>query len=138
MKRLKSKRSAMASADRWFSRYIRLKYADDNGIVKCVTCHRMFHWKNIDCGHFRKKKKQPTRYKEENCMPQCKQCNRFKGGRDFLFGQAIDAKFGEGTAMDMHLLSKRYCHRKKFDFEALADYYKQKAKELAKGKGIEI
>jgi len=38
--------------DSIFSRYIRLSYADNNGMVKCVTSGDMYHWKNIQNGHF--------------------------------------------------------------------------------------
>ena len=35
--------------DAWFSRYIRLLYANKKGMVQCVTSGKWFHWLEIQC-----------------------------------------------------------------------------------------
>jgi len=57
--------------DSIFSRYIRLSYADNNGMVKCVTSGDMYHWKNIQNGHFITRWNYKYRWDEKNCYPQC-------------------------------------------------------------------
>lgn len=67
-------------ADTIFSRYIRLKYSNENGMVKCYTCDSLVHWAMLDCGHFVKRAHLYTRWGENNCRPQCKNCNQFLNG----------------------------------------------------------
>ena len=62
-------------ADDLFSKVIRLKYADENGNVWCVTCGNSYHWKEIQNGHFISRDKFNTRYDLRNCHPQCGTCN---------------------------------------------------------------
>lgn len=70
-----------AKADSAMSIYIRQKHADQSGYVKCVSCGRVFHWKEMDCGHFIPKSRGASiRYVEENCHPECQGCNRFDEG----------------------------------------------------------
>ena len=69
-----------AKADKLMSVYIRQKYAD-NGMVKCVSCGKLIHWKESDCGHFVPKSRgAAVRYVEENVHPECQSCNRFDEG----------------------------------------------------------
>lgn len=68
-------------ADKAMSVYIRRKYADAHGYVKCVSCGRIYRWEEMDCGHFIPKSRGASiRYVEENVHPECKGCNRFDDG----------------------------------------------------------
>ena len=115
---------AQAKADKYFSLFIRLKNADKNGNCKCATCGKLYHWKNIDCGHFMTRDQQATRYEEKNVAPQCASCNRFKGGRQVEMGKYLDLKHGEGTADEMLFKSKMYCKRDRYDLQVLADHFR--------------
>lgn len=75
MAKLKKKLDAL------FSQYIRQKYADENGMVKCYTCSTVKHWKEIQNGHWIPRNNLATRFSEENCRPQCVGCNMFQKGR---------------------------------------------------------
>lgn len=82
---MKAKLSTLtAKADKLMSIYIRMKYADEHGWVKCSSCGRLFHWRDVDCGHFISRRHFATRYVEENAHPECHGCNRFNG--DHLIG----------------------------------------------------
>lgn len=61
---------------------VRLKAADNNGCVKCVTCEEINPWNDgMDGGHFIPRKWLATRLLEENIHPQCKPCNAgFRSG----------------------------------------------------------
>lgn len=63
-----------------FSRYIRLKDANEHGIVGCYTCDGKGHWKNMENGHFIPRAHMYLRFSEENCKPQCPHCNGAKRG----------------------------------------------------------
>jgi hypothetical protein len=125
-------------ADKWFSLYIRLRDADENGMVKCVTCGKVAHYKEMDCGHFVTRNHKVTRYYEENCHPQDTFCNRYKHGEQYLHGQYIDLRHGDGTAEYLMFVSKQPVKRTRTDFEYLINEYKQKAREQADKLGIKI
>jgi hypothetical protein len=94
----KSLPKLIASLDRIFSVYIRLRDADKNGICRCITCGKPFHWKEGDAGHFIPRDRKATRWDECNVNAQCHRCNRFRSGEQYDHGLAIDRKYGEGTA----------------------------------------
>jgi hypothetical protein len=75
-----------------FSQLVRLKEADENGMVKCYTCDDVKHWKQMQCGHFVSRAKMPTRFSEKNCRPQCKDCNEHKGGNEKVFAERLEAE----------------------------------------------
>lgn len=67
-----------------FSEKIRLRDADDNGYVSCVSCGHVFHWKETDCGHFIENTERSKTfggnalwYDVRNFAAQCQGCNRF-------------------------------------------------------------
>ena len=93
-----SRKKLIATLDRWFSKFIRLRDSDRNGMCRCVTCGKPDHWKEMDAGHFISREKLPVRYDERNVHAQCKQCNRFKSGNQFEHGKAVDIIHGPGTA----------------------------------------
>jgi hypothetical protein len=75
-----------------FSQLIRLKEADEFGMVKCFTCDEIKHWKQMQCGHFVKRAQMGTRFSEKNCRPQCKACNEHKDGNEKVFAERLEAE----------------------------------------------
>ena len=126
------------TADKWFSLYIRLRDADENGMVKCVTCGKIAHYKEMDCGHFVTRNHKMTRFNEKNCNVQDTSCNQFKKGEQYLHGEYIDSKYGEGAAGNLMYIGKLPCKRTRTDFAYLIEEYKQKAKNRAEELGITL
>jgi hypothetical protein len=123
-------------ADKWFSRYIRLRDSDPHTEMgNCCTCGTPLHWKSGDAGHFQQRYKNITRYEEKNSHLQCKQCNNkdWKQGEQYLHGKFIDNKYGEGTADYLSELGKQKKQFKPYELEELIDLYKQKIKDLEGG-----
>ena len=60
---------------------VKLKAADENGYVSCVTCGYTDHWKSMQGGHFIERKWLATKLMEENIHPQCPSCNGGLGGK---------------------------------------------------------
>jgi len=57
-------------------KYVRLKAADDDGWVSCVTCGDRRQWNDqMDGGHFIERSYLATKLMEENIHPQCKTGN---------------------------------------------------------------
>jgi len=57
-------------ADRVFSEYDRLYYADDYGYVTCITSGVRMFWKDSQCWHFVSRWVLKWRYDITNCHPQ--------------------------------------------------------------------
>ena len=124
--------------DKWFSLYIRLRDATDEGLCQCITCGKVSHYKKgMQNGHFLSRRFLATRFDEHNCAPQCVACNMFRGGEQFRFGLAIDSKYGEGEAEALEFLARTTVKFSRYDYEDNISYYGTLVEKLKKDKGIE-
>jgi len=123
--------------DKWFSLYIRLRDATDQGMVQCFTSGRVYHYKSIHAGHFMSRKCLSTRFCEVNVQPQSAADNLFGQGQQYKFGLNLDAKYGEGTAEDLQIKSRQTQKFSRIDYEEKIGYYKDLVEKLKKEKGIE-
>jgi hypothetical protein len=124
--------------DKWFSLFIRLRDATQEGLVQCFTCGAVkYYKKGIQCGHFQSRSFLATRFDEENCQPQCVGCNMFKQGEQYKFSLYLDAKYGEGKAQELQYLAKSIVKFTRVDYEEKIVYYKDLVNKLKKDKGIE-
>ena len=128
----------ISPADAWFSKYIRLRDADDNGVCQCCTCWVSFSWRDMTCGHFQKRHHAGTRFNDQNCAAQCVSCNSFRDGEQYKHGKYINLKYGEGTADKLQALAWAHGVVHKHDDKTLAAFYRAKAKAIAKQKGLVI
>lgn len=123
--------------DAIFSRYVRKSNADHAGNVSCFTCGVVKNWLEVDNGHFITRSKQATRwlYKPEegliNVAPQCRRCNGFLGGQQFVFAQNIDKKFGEGTAETILQMSNQTSHVSTLELVELRKHYEELYSKLS-------
>lgn len=115
--------------DTVFSEFIRLRDCDNNGICKCITSGQYFHWRDCDAGHFITRDNMATRWEEENVNAQGRGDNRFKSGKQFEHGLAIDRKFGPGTSSKLLIKSKSPCNWEDFEIEQMYTFYKNAVKE---------
>ena len=113
----KTKRPSVAKlkkkADAEFSKYVRYRdgwYRGGQWWCSCITCNVEKPLKEMQAGHFVTRSKNIVRYDEMNVNAQCVGCNMFKAGEQYLYGRALDDKYGEGTAED--LMSKRHLTHK--------------------------
>ena len=124
--------------DKWFSLYIRLRDATDEGLVQYFTCGKVSHYKSgMQNGHFQSRKHLATRWDEENCQVQCVGCNMFKAGEQYKFSIALDSKYGEGTAEYLEFTARTIMKVSRIDYEEKIGYYKDLVEKLKKDKGIE-
>lgn len=120
------RQKAKAAAWKWFSMFIRLRDSDAYGRAQCITCQRSDHWRTMDAGHFITRAKEATLFDERNVSCQCKGCNRFQGGKFFEHEQAIERKFGAGTAQVLKDKAGQVCKRTTSDYQFIADTYKKR------------
>jgi len=128
----------IATADKWFSLFIRLRDSDDNGYARCCTCGKVAHFRNMDAGHFANRQFKAVRFNEKNVNTQCRHCNRFCEGNGAEYSMFMIKTYGEGTVKRLIATKKIYTKMGSFEIEQIAKYYREKAKELAKEKGIKI
>lgn len=138
LNRSKNITSAKKTCDQWFSKYIRIRDANHNGLCKCITCDTVKHWKEMDAGHFQSRRYMATRYEEKNCHAQCQRCNQYGAGEQYLHGQAINSLYGKGTAENIVMKSNFIQKMTKNELMELARYYQQETLQLAKEKSIEL
>ena len=97
-------------ADTITSQYIRQKWADSNGFVKCVTCPTVKHWKEMHCAHFIGRASNPTRWLEENLRPACPSCNVYRKEyhmREFTLVM-LDA-YGRDFVDELNRMARKVC-----------------------------
>jgi len=123
--------------DKWFSLFIRLRFATKEGLCQCVTCGKVSHYKKMQCGHFQSRRHHATRWNEKNCVVQCIGCNCFQQGQQYRFSTYLDGKYGEGTAKTLEYLAKQIIKINRSDYEEKITYYKDLVKKLKEEKRIE-
>jgi hypothetical protein len=126
-----NKQKLVATLDRWFSKYIRLRDADKNGVCRCITCRTPHYWKDMHAGHFVLRDRKPTRWDERNVHAQCPHCNSFRSGEQDEHGRAIDRLYGAGTAAYLQAIGR--ARGAKIDslwLELKIEEYKRKVKKL--------
>lgn len=117
--------------DAVFSRYIRLKYADSNGIVTCFTSGQKKHWTLMQNGHFIPRSHLYLRWDERNCRPQTPSENELNSGNMKEYRKRLnDQHPGLPDILDeeRNIIFKPT----KSELKQLISEYSVKAKELLK------
>ena len=115
--------------DSIFSKYIRRRFSEDD-IATCYTCGKKDHWKNLQCGHFMSRRFFSTRWDDKNCQVQCKSCNIFRYGEQYIFGVNLDNEFGDGTAEMLEFDSKQLLKISMPQLKILILKYEELVKEM--------
>lgn len=111
---------------------VRLKAADDNGYVSCVTCGKVDHYKCMDGGHYIAKGASSYWSLEEvNVHPQCKGCNGYGmkfGDAGALYALYMVDMYGRDFVDEMHAKKR---HVRKYSKVDYADMLKELKAEIA-------
>ena len=114
-----------------FSEFIRLRDADENGNISCITCGLVRHWKKADCGHGIPRQHWGTKYSEKNNHAQCKRCNGFEGGKREVYKEKVDKMYGKGTWDLLDVLSRKVSKKpSQTEIDILTEYYKKEVDKL--------
>lgn len=114
-----------------FSEYIRRSYSDSNGMVKCVTCDNVAHWKEMDAGHYIPKSLGLAVYFEEkNVHPQCSGCNRFRHGNQTKYALYLLKTYGNDVLHALDALQRTTRKIPEYEYLELIDAYKRKLDAL--------
>lgn len=133
--------AAMRTADRWFSKYIRLLYSfsDVSGkhlLCKCYTCGRVKDILNIELGHYHGRGIKATRYHINNGRPQCTRCNKYRQGAHTDFERHLEEEVGLDAVEELKSLTRPYFKADRAFFVCASDTYRNLFNELIKKKGI--
>ena len=130
VKKKSPSRGKLASKlDTLFSQYIRRKNSQDE-FAECFTCGKVDHWKKMQNGHFQSRSCYSTRWNELNCQVQCVACNMFKQGQQYIFGQNLDTKYGDGTAHELYMKSKMILKIPNIELKEMIEKYTLLLKEF--------
>ena len=121
-----SRSKLIKKLDAVFSQYIRLSNADNDKNCVCITCAKVFFWKEIQAGHFMSRKHYSTRWSEENVKPQCCGCNVFKYGEQYKYSIFL----GKRLAEELYLKSKEIVKYSNVDIIEMIETYSKKLKKL--------
>lgn len=119
-----------------FSEYIRLRDADSDGIVTCITCEDKHHWAEVDCGHFVPRINMATRWELKNCNGQCRLCNSTTDGKYHEHADAIDRKYGPGTADKLVKQGREERHFAEHELQGMIDELRKEIKAVKREKGF--
>lgn len=133
----KKKVDYIKKLDTVFSQYIRLKYSDNNGYCRCISCGRLHYWKDIQNGHYMSRRYMATRFSENNCRPQCVACNIYNQGNAQMYRRGLISQIGENN-VDIIEMQARTGIKKYSDFEleVLIKHYQKEIENLKEEKHI--
>lgn len=114
-----------------------MRAADDSGRATCYTCGKSALWKEGDAGHFQSRGAYSTRWNEKNVQFQCKRCNIFRNGEQYLYAVNLDKEFGTGTAQSLLRSSKELRKFNVGELRIMIEEYNKKVEALRRDKGIE-
>ena len=118
-RRPKKLSTLMHKADAVYSRYIRTRAIEQDGLIQCFTCERRLPIGEIDCGHFVSRVHRSTRFMEENTQPQCRYCNRYQDGNKDVFAVRLIEKYGPDILVRLQEERRKTMHRTHADYEEL-------------------
>ena len=120
-------------------RLVRLKAADSQGYVTCVTSGKRLHWSEAQGGHFIERGKKSTKLMVENCHPQSAGENmyRMKTASGVLdYRRYMVSMYGEELVRDLEQLSKQPKKYTRQEVEELGAEFKRQIKEQEARLGI--
>lgn len=127
MKRKKLKSLPALKRKLWplFSVAMRKKDADENGMVKCISCPIVKHWSEMDCGHYLPKSLGLAVYfVERNNHAQCQKCNLYLQGNQYQYALALKARYGEGIIEELEQIKNTPLKLQRWEYEEMIEKYK--------------
>ena len=112
-----------------FSKYIRLKYANDDGRAKCYTCGKEDYYTNLQAGHLLDGRYNSILFEEKGVRPQCPGCNLFKSGNKEVYIPKWIDQHGRKAYDKLVALKNQTKKFSRKDLEEIRDKYKKLSDE---------
>lgn len=126
-----SRQNLIVDCDTFFSKLIRLKYADKDGNCICYTSGKKIHWTQIQNGHFIPRIHLATRWLEDNCRPQSEYENCHKHGNLQEFEKRLEEE-KPGIVAWLKEQSREVCKPTIDELKTMLADFKWKVKLLEK------
>lgn len=123
--------------DAWeqFSRWVRLHESDENGMVKCVTCPKVAHWKTMQAGHFIPGRHNSILFDERGCHSQCYACNcGWLKGNPRKYNKYMLEVYGQDVIDELEALDTVNKQFKVYELEAIFEAYRDLNRQLLEEK----
>lgn len=113
---------------------VRLKAADSEGYITCITCGEKKHWKNADGAHYISRTWTATKIDETNIHASCKRCNMLDDVfvRD-AYTEYMNDMYGKDYVQDLKDRARKPHKHDRGELEQLTKEYKAQIKELERG-----
>lgn len=119
-KKLKPLKTLRNKAWSLMSEYSRLKDSNRDGMVKCVTCETVKHWKEMHAGHFfHGSKQRPISYDDRNIHAQCSGCNLYGGGKRDHYSVYVIRRYGSMAPEELRTLKLSGKEMRRIDLEEM-------------------
>ena len=121
-----------AKAQTWkvFSEYIRRRYANDQGMVPCITCGTVKHWKELQAGHFIPGRHNGVLFDVRNCHQQCYQCNVPLKSNPIKYREVMENRYGQEVIEELIAFDATNKQLKVWELVDLKDGFAQLITEL--------
>jgi len=123
-------------ADKWFSLFVRLNEADDQGTVHCFICGSRHWYKDVDNAHFINRDQMSTRYDEINCHAVCQSCNRYDSDHAENYSKAMWAKYHRIEVISLMNRKQSLMKFTRAELQDIAENYKNKFQDLKREKKL--
>lgn len=117
MKKEKTQAQLKKELDKIFSLYIRKIFPPI-----CYTCGKQGGV--LHCGHFVSRQYLATRWREDNCRPQCAGCNLFGNGKPLDFEENLKRDLGNDLVEEMKKSRHQTLKLDKHWYVEKINYYK--------------
>lgn len=117
------------------SKIRRLEEADDRGMVECITCNKIYFWKDIQAGHFIDGRGLGILYDERGIHPQCYACNCPRHGLKTEYYPYMLKRYGQEVIDELKRNAKNVVKMYRADYEEKIAQYKIRLNELLKTRG---
>lgn len=136
--RKRTKPDLTKKLDRVFSLYIRLRDCMPSGYFKCISCGKIKHFTEGDCGHFYSRTHMGTRFDEDNCNCECRFCNRISADHIIAYQSSLIKKIGMSRFELLGIKAHQTKQWSDFELEALIKKYTREVKRMSVEKGIPV
>ena len=126
----KSYASLKRKLDATFSEYVRRRLTSAYGMVACVSCGMIQHWKKQQAGHFVSRVRLATRWDIENTNPQCSRCNVLLRGNAVGYARWLENRYGPSIFATLDERSRRPTKFTRADLQDMIDSFTEQLRRL--------
>ena len=138
----KEKKKGVRALDKklWaiFSKYIRIRDANSDGIAMCISCGKpMRVWyfdgkfnAQVHAGHYYTRRYKSLKYDERNVNAQCCNCNTFLEGNTQKYREGLIKKYGKNILKELDEKCENLTIWKPFVYENMIEQYQEKLNAL--------